>query len=356
MSGLNEIIKELKLKNSICGLKKSDLYNLGLSSSFFFDENNSIPDDEEWSCTVDASFENIEIRNNTFNLGKIVLEFQNLESIENSTTESLFTEKWNEFVKQLKYQRFYISYKKENSIVTSSIGVIENCPLNTTNKDLLRFALINDKVENNNRIYFTSEIFNNNSISVSSKEKGKRTSNFLVIDYGSLLIENFKHRLKEIISSEVEVIDEPVLFEIFKDFKLEVRYIFDCRYLDIALNEINYKRDYSPINLSGTIKYIVRKIDLNKIYYLKGRDLRKVGITDNVLKASQRYAITVEDNYYTIENEQGHTKVYKDLKYSYKKIDEREELIRKINNFLKEAPAVKNNNNSNNKYKKSSKW
>ena len=62
MSALKRIIKELKTKKSISGLRKEDLYNLGLNSTFFFDENDIIPDDEEWSCFIDDSYSNIEIK------------------------------------------------------------------------------------------------------------------------------------------------------------------------------------------------------------------------------------------------------------------------------------------------------
>ena len=100
-------------------------------------------------------------------------------------------------------------------------------------------------------------------------ELGIRTSNYIVEDYDFLIIENFKFRLKQILNCEVEVIDESIFFELFAIYKLDVKYIFDCRYLDIALFQLNYKRDYSPINLSGSIKYIVRKIGINKIFHLK---------------------------------------------------------------------------------------
>ena len=340
MSALKKIIRDLKTKNSISGLKKSDLHNLGLNATFFFDENNTIPDNEEWSCTVDNKFMNIEIKNKKFNLGKIELEFQKIEDTnDNKKIKSLFTKRWNEFVSELKYQSFFISYKADTVI---SLGVIENCPLDLTEEDVKNLLQIHYIDSGKITSMFDTNTFSLEKISVTSEEIGNRTKDFISKNYSYILIENFKSKLNQIISSEVEVIDESILLELFKKFKLEVKYIFDCKFLDIALYQINYRRDYSPINLSGSIKYIIRKINLNKIYSLKGRELRKVGITDNALNASQRYIITVEDNYYTIENEEGHTKLYNDLKYVYKEIDERENLVKKIKNLILEIDKSKN--------------
>jgi len=345
LSSLKKIIEDLKSNNFILGLKKADLYNLGLNSTFFFDKNDTIPDNEEWSCYIDKNYENIEIKNKTFNLGKLELEFQNIEYDENKKIKGLFTEGWNDFIKELKYQSYYLSYKENNSPKDQvvSFGKIENCPLGLTLDEvsnLLKIGYVDTgKIDS----IFSIDSFKAENVIIGTKEVGNKSKKFITEKYDFILIENFKYRLSKILKSEVEVVEESLLLDLFIEFKLDVKYIFDCKYLDVALFHINYRRDYSPINLNGSIKYIIRKIDLNKIYPLKGRDLRKVGITHSAIKASQRYILTVEDNYFTIENEEGHIKVYEDLKYSYNEINEREVLVSKINKFLAEnKKQVKN--------------